>query len=251
VTIDDWAAAADTRYLADLTRREVARALRALSSCYVERREKLATGDAIATAGKRAAFALYYGPLHFLAVDQIARAVAGLSSAPAGGARMLVDLGCGTGTAGAAWALQSGGRVEGYDINPWAVAEANWTYRVFRVDGAARRVTLDRVRLPKKPADILVAYLLNELTPADRTAIGERLFAAAQDGHRVVIVEPIARGVTPWWPEWERRVSAAGGRADEWRWRVEAPALMRQLGKAAGLELREITARTLMLGFSQ
>ncbi len=241
-------AAAEARYLPDLTRREVARALRALSSCYVERREKLTAGEAIATAGKRAAFALYYGPLHFLAVDQLVQSVPELASETTGRARLLVDLGCGTGTAGSAWALRSGSRVEGYDINAWAVAEAGWTYRTLRVDGGARRVPLDRVRLPTKPADILLAYLVNELTPADRAAIGDRMLAAAEAGHRVVIVEPIARGVTPWWPDWERRVIAAGGRADEWRWRVEIPPLMRQLGKAAGLELREVTARTLMLG---
>ena len=37
------------------------RALRALSSTYVERRQKIA--DGAAGAGKRAAFALFYGPL--------------------------------------------------------------------------------------------------------------------------------------------------------------------------------------------
>jgi hypothetical protein len=51
-----------------LTRPELGRALRALSSCYIERRGKLGDGHALEGRGKRAAFALYYAPLHFLIV---------------------------------------------------------------------------------------------------------------------------------------------------------------------------------------
>ena len=74
------------------------RALRALSSAYVERRESaLADHKALDGAGKRAAFALYYGPLHFLLVNHIVREI-GVSFSPG----TVVDLGCGTGVAGAA-----------------------------------------------------------------------------------------------------------------------------------------------------
>ncbi|MBA3888795.1 MAG: hypothetical protein H0X67_24180, partial [Acidobacteria bacterium] len=58
-----WLEALEGRHLSDLTPAEVARALRALSSCYVERRSKLARGGALDSAGKRAAFALFYAPL--------------------------------------------------------------------------------------------------------------------------------------------------------------------------------------------
>jgi hypothetical protein len=88
-----WIAALDARHLATLTPSEVARALRALSSCYVERRDKLAGGQALATAGKRAAFALFYAPIHFLLTQQMVRA---LAPAPAR-VTDLLDLGCGTG----------------------------------------------------------------------------------------------------------------------------------------------------------
>ena len=70
-TTEAWLEALDRRHLADFTLSEVARALRALSSCYVERRSKLATGGALSSAGKRAAFALFYGPQHFLVVQKI------------------------------------------------------------------------------------------------------------------------------------------------------------------------------------
>src|SRR5215212_5402868 len=103
--IDAWLAALEERHLADLTLSEVARALRALSSCYVERRARLAGGGALEGSGKRAAFALFYGPLHFFVTRRIVRAIF-----PGGRPRSRIfDLGCGTGTAGAAWALEADG----------------------------------------------------------------------------------------------------------------------------------------------
>src|SRR5688500_16312757 len=75
MAIDGWLAALEQRHLANLTRSELTRSLRALSSCYVERREKLAGGAALEGAGKRAAFALFYGPIHFLTVDAVVRAL--------------------------------------------------------------------------------------------------------------------------------------------------------------------------------
>ncbi|HMC56134.1 MAG TPA: hypothetical protein VKH19_13220, partial [Gemmatimonadaceae bacterium] len=63
-----WIAALEARHLAALTFSQVSRALRALSSTYVERRQKLAGGAALSGAGKRAAFALFYGPLHHMLV---------------------------------------------------------------------------------------------------------------------------------------------------------------------------------------
>jgi len=69
---DRWLADLERRHLAELTFPEVSRALRALSATYVERRQKIAEGAALAGAGKRAAFAMFYGPLHFLLVAHIA-----------------------------------------------------------------------------------------------------------------------------------------------------------------------------------
>ena len=65
-TFTHWLEALDERHLANLTQSEATRALRALSSCYVERGQKLASGGPLDSAGKRAAFALFYSPLHFL-----------------------------------------------------------------------------------------------------------------------------------------------------------------------------------------
>ena len=112
----EWMSFLETRHLADLTFQEVSRSLRSLSSTYVERRRKLHEGAALAGAGKRAAFALFYGPLHFLLVRHIVSSVPELTHI----VHEIVDLGCGTGAAGAAWASECApaARVHGVDRHP-------------------------------------------------------------------------------------------------------------------------------------
>jgi hypothetical protein len=242
---DTWLTALEQRHLANLTRPELTRALRALSSCYVERREKLTSGAALEGAGKRAAFALFYGPLHFLTVTAVVRALLA-HEIPL---ETIADLGCGTGAAGAAWAHACARppAIAGVDRNTWATQEANWTYSVFGLRGRAK--TGDVVRsfpTPRSPTSaILLAYTVNELPAANRDALLERLSAASSAGTRFLVVEPIARGVASWWPEWTSRLAAAGARADEWRFEARLPPLIRQIAKGAGLDPRELTARTI------
>jgi hypothetical protein len=73
------------------------------------------------------------------------------------------------------------------------------------------------------------------------------LYAAAERGARVLIVEPIARTITPWWDTTATRIVAMGGRADEWRWSIDLPPLVRLLDKSAGLDHRVIAIRTLFV----
>jgi hypothetical protein len=242
--VETWLRALEKRHFADLTPPEVARALRALSSCYVERRAKLAQGGALDTKGKRAAFALFYGPLHFFVTREIVRALAG--SAPVA---RIFDLGCGTGAAGAAWALERGRcTVHGIDRHPWAAAEANWTYRTLGLAGHAVHGTLDRSPIRGRRGEgILAAYAVNELSDTSRASLLSRLLAANAVGSRVLVIEPIARRLTGWWTEWEQAFGAAGGRGDEWRFPVALPERQRQLARAAGLRPRELTARSLWI----
>src|SRR5260221_2130108 len=123
---DRWMATLESRYLADLAFPEVTRGLRAVSSAYVERRGRLREGAVFSGAGKRAAFALFYGPLHYLLVRHIVSALPGATAVT-----RVVDLGCGTGAAGAAWAgaCVRPAAILGLDRHPWAVREAAQTYR--------------------------------------------------------------------------------------------------------------------------
>jgi hypothetical protein len=240
-----WLVALEARHLANLTPVEVARALRALSSCYVERRMKLAEGGALATTGKRAAFALFYAPIHFLITQHIVRAL------PMAREHLthIQDLGCGSGSAGAAWVLETArARLSGADRHPWAVMEANWTYRRLGIEGDAVQLDIARVRLVSRPGTgIIAAYAINELTKAARDELLTRLLHAHSTGARVLIIEPIARRLAPWWSTWADAFMAAGGRADEWRFPPALPDRQRSLAKAAGLRLQELTARSLFV----
>jgi hypothetical protein len=241
-----WIAALETRHLAELTFPEVSRALRALSSAYVERRGEGGVGTALAGAGKRAAFALFYGPLHYLLVRQIVLALPHASGRTA----TLVDLGCGTGSSGAAWATAFDARpsIVGVDRHPWALGEAAWTYRQFALTARIRQGDVLRGDLPKAPVSLLAAFTLNELADEARETVLRRLLVRAANGDRLLIVEPLARGIAPWWNRWQDQVVAAGGRGDEWRFRVELPAIVAKLDRAAGLNHRELTGRSLWLG---
>lgn len=244
--VDAWLGALEARYLADLRFPEVTRALRALSSAYVERRQKVERGATLDSAGKRAAFALYYAPLHFLTTLEIVRALGATTPPPS----TIVDLGCGTGVGGAAWALAAAGTPEllGIDRHPWAADEARWTYRQLGLHGRAKQG--DATRLPplKPGTAVIAAWAMNEWPADARQQVESELLAAATRGVRLLVIEPIARTITPWWDESAARVTAAGGRADEWRFRVELPPLVERFDRAAGLRHSELTARTLYLG---
>jgi hypothetical protein len=239
-----WLSALDARHLADLKPAEVTRALRALSSCYVERRAKLARGAALDGAGKRAAFALFYGPQHLLIVRHVARALE-----LAGSVRRVFDLGCGTGVAGAAVALEApGAAIEGFDLNRWAVREANWTYQVLGVDGRATITNISKVRMHSAPgALVLAAYAVNEIPDESRDRLLPRVLDARTRGAAVLVIEPIGRRTNLWWGTWSAAFTAAGGRDDDWRFPVPLPPRQRALAKAAGLSVSELTARSLYL----
>ena len=224
----------------------MSRALRALSSAYVERRDRLARGAALDGAGKRAAFALFYGPLHFLVVRAIVRAL-GAAAPPLD---LIADLGCGTGVAGAAWALECAPRprIAGIERHPWAADEARWSCRTLGLDADVRCGDLARTRVPARASAIVAAYTVNELPDEARAALLREIVAADGRGTRTLIVEPIAKSAVPWWPRWAEAFHAAGGRADEWRFPIELPGITGRLGRAAGLDPRELTARSLYLG---
>jgi SAM-dependent methyltransferase len=245
-TFEHWLEALEARQTADLRFSEITRALRALSSAYVERRTTaLAEHRALDGAGKRAAFALYYGPLHFLLVHEIARVVApGITSG------LVVDLGCGTGVAGAAIARAASppSRVLGLDTHPWTLEEARFTYRAFNLDADIRRQHAAHARLPRDASFVVAAFVVNELKTDDRREMLDTLLASAARGVHVLVIEPISQRVSPWWPEWSAAVTKLGGRADEWRIPIELPLIVKRLARATSLRPEVLTARSLFLG---
>jgi predicted RNA methylase len=232
----------EKRHLADLRFSEVTRALRALSSAYVERRETaLADHKALDGAGKRAAFALYYGPIHFLLVRHI---VHELGVSPSAGT--VIDLGCGTGVAGAAVATSTAAPVSvlGIDTHPWTLEEARFTYKAFGLRADVRRGHAARTRFPSDASFVVAGFVVNELKDAERNELLRNLESTKA---AVLIIEPISLRISPWWDDWAAAFVKRGGRADEWRARIEPPPIVRRLAKAAGLRPEILTARSLFL----
>ena len=238
----DWLRALEERQLANLRFSEVTRALRALSSTYVERRESaLAEHKALDGAGKRAAFALYYGPIHFLLIAHIVREL-GVTFAPG----TVVDLGCGTGVAGAAVALSATPplRVFGVDTHPWTLDEARFTYRSFGLSADVRRAHAAATRFPADTSVVVAAFVVNELNENDRGVLLDRI---KQSKVSTLIVEPISLRISPWWDQWTGELTRMGGRADTWKARIEPPPTVKRLAKAAGLRPDMLTARSLFV----
>jgi hypothetical protein len=199
--------------------------------------------------GKRAAFALFYAPLHLLTV----RAIVGELSATNMNPPLIADLGCGTLGAGAGWALaarESGREVElvGVERHGWATGEAKFTLSALRLKGRVIKQSLESFELPARVGAVLLAFTVNELDDAGRDALLPRLLEAHRRRARVLIVEPLARKAIPWWDDWRKAFAAAGGRHDEWRLPVKLPERMRLMDRAAGLDHAQLTARSLFLG---
>jgi hypothetical protein len=238
-----WLEQLEQRHLADLRFAEVTRALRALSSAYVERRATLTNKNPFDTAGKRAAYGLFYGPLHYLTVQAIVRQLPGALEP----LTHLADWGCGSGATGAAWAasLPQPPRISAIDTHRWAVSEASATYAAFGLAADVRRGDLARTRVPASVDGLIAGWVVNELSDVTRRELLPQLLDLNARGTRVLIVEPIATRVSPWWPEWAEAFTTAGGRADEWKFGIELPDLLRRLDRASGMRHDELKARTL------
>src|SRR5262245_11508427 len=103
--LDSWLDALIARHTADLAPPQFFKAIRALSARYVESRGQLPDRSPIDSAGKRAAFAAFYAPLHFFTAREIVRALAA-DMPELRALQTVVDLGCGTGVTSAAWAVE-------------------------------------------------------------------------------------------------------------------------------------------------
>jgi len=94
---------------------------------------------------------------------------------------------------------------------------------------------------------VIAAFTIDELDASARDRFRRDLITIARRGAPVLIVEPIARRLMPWWDDWAHDWQALGGRQDEWRFRVDLPERLMLMDRAAGLDHRELTGRSLWL----
>ena len=161
MALERWLVALEKRHYAELTFQEVRKGLQAVSAIYVQKRDRLADGAVFDGRGKRAAFAIFYGPLHFIAIRAAIRELGGAEPPPT----RIADLGCGTGVAGAAWALEAGGSppIEGTERNSWAGGEARLTFQDLGVKGRTHPGDFTKASLPPKGGAVVAAWAVNEL----------------------------------------------------------------------------------------
>jgi hypothetical protein len=252
--VEAWLKAVQARHVEPLGRPAFLKAARALSARYVERRAELSDRSAIDSAGKRAAFAGLFAPLHFLATHVIVQQM----KLNAGPIDTIVDLGCGTGAAGAAWAvaLPREPALTGVDVHPWAVQETNWSWRTLGLEGRARRGDVVRSCLRLRQTSrrssfegtgIVLAWTVNELSDDARRTLLPALLDLTRDGASVLVIEPIARRVSPWWDEWEATFGEARGIAQEWPISIGLGQPFADLDRDAGFRREAFSARSLAI----
>ena len=161
--VHDWLDALVARHTSALSRPEFLKAVRALSARYVERRAEIPRRSPVDSAGKRAAFAAFFAPLHLLTAREVARAL----GADEGLMPQLIDLGCGTGAASAGWALACDRPpdIVGIDRHAWSLDEAAWNWRSLGLRARTRRADLVHA----------VAELTRRPRPAQGTSVARGL----------------------------------------------------------------------------
>jgi len=239
--VDEWIAGALER-AAPLTFSEVRKGVQALSQRYVERRDP---GDALASPAKRAAFAAYFAPLHLATAYGVASA---LPEHVFAGAQRIVDLGAGSGAAGAGVALALGSTtpVVALDRSGFALAEARRTHAVFGLRGEVQRAQLP-LGIPKlaRGEVAVLGWFLNECDEAARERVLGALERSLAAGARVLLLEPLAGRAVPWWDQVAARFATLGCASGSVRWTMQRPDFVARMDKAAHLDHRALGARVI------
>src|SRR4029079_11268855 len=85
------------------------------------------------------------------------------------------------------------------DRHPWALDESAATFRAFGLPARTRLADIGTMPLPKNGSAFLASFALHELADTARDALLARLLERASGGDRILIVEPLAGFVAPWW----------------------------------------------------
>jgi SAM-dependent methyltransferase len=255
VAFDAWLDAAVERHSRELEFREIRKGVQALSALYVQRRAGAdLAARAIEGRGKRAAIATCFAPLHFLTVHHV---LAGRGPAPFGAVRRVLDLGCGTGAAGAATAatLTAAGAtppaVLAIDRSGFVLGEARTTYAAFGLLARTVRGALPAALPAALPeageGDLLVlGWAVNELDERARAGLLAGLRRALAAGARLLLLEPLAGPASPWWREWADALAPLGIEEPRDKVQVALPEWIARLDRAAGLDHRVLGARVLL-----
>ena len=253
--VDAWVRSLIERHTRPFTRSEFLKSVRALSARYVERRVDLPGRSPIDSPGKRAAFAAFYAPLHLLTVRALVRSL----DISASRVSAITDLGCGTGAAGAGWALGCSvqTQITGVDRLAWPLAEAAWNWQTLGVTGRTRRADMPvvveelarasrhgRANPQGRSGALLFAWAVNELDDPARRRVLQALATLAAAGIAALVIEPIARSAAPWWPEWEDTLTPLGARCDDWKFETALPPALAELDREAGFRREGLSARS-------
>lgn len=245
--LEGWLDAAVRRVSPPLTFAEIRKAVQAVSALYVERRPSAGLGARTSESeGKRAALATYYAPLHFITALHAAQE---LPEALRAGVRRVHDLGCGTGAAGAALALACPGPVgiEGIDRSGWALREARHTHAAFGLRGHTRRASVPEALPRLRSGDaVVLGWMANELDQAARVRLLDFVAEAAGAGHPLLLLEPLARRIAPWWPSWAARLVPLGVRDLALHLETDLPEWIARLDAASGLDHSTLGVRALV-----
>ena len=243
---DAWLTDTVKRHSRKLEFREIRQGVRALSSLWLERR---AGGElarrAIEGHGKRAALASYFAALHFLTLHHT---LEHLGDTTLSGIRRIFDLGCGTGACGAALgaAVPTRTTVFGVDRSAWVLGEARRTWSHFGLRQHTRRAELPEGMPEGSRGDLLMlGWVVNEIDAGPREELRKALRAVLGRGARVLIAEPLARSVSPWWESW---CEALDARSEIVKLRIERPAWIEEMDRASGLDHSTLGARVLLAG---
>lgn len=233
---DRFLEALEERHFRDLKFAEVTKGLRAVSAGYVERRDEGGIEKSLDGRGKRAAFALYYGAVHFLVTREIVRE-SGLGFGAGAGKPTILDLGCGTGVCSAAWAAESAvpTKVIGADRSSFALHEARWTWQTLQLKAETFRSIRDAFDSVSRPDGVVLGWTLNELDDTLRELVASRVAAWVARGSRLLVIEPVSKRVTPWWDSWAAHLPEGACVSSERRVRVPLSPKLALLARSAGL----------------
>ncbi|HEU4431729.1 MAG TPA: hypothetical protein VFT98_23425, partial [Myxococcota bacterium] len=100
-------------------------------------------------------------------------------------------------------------------------------------------------RIPRLEAsDLAVAgWFVSECDDAGRERVLAALERGVDVGARVVVLEPLAGRIVPWWDDAAARFAARQVASGSVRWRMQRPEWIARMDKAAGLDHRELGAR--------